>query len=119
MQKKTAAGNTTMPRRINARIVLVTCASRQEAQKIAKVVVTAKLAACVNILSAPIESVYRWKGKVDTAKEFLLVMKTTSNKLPKLEKEVTRLHSYDVPEFLVLPVTGGSKAYLDWLLKSV
>lgn len=108
-----------MARDTNARIVLVTCGSRQEARKIANAVVTAKLAACVNVVSNPMESVYRWKGKVETAKEFLLMMKTTAGKLPKLQKEVKRLHSYDVPEFLVLPVADGSKAYLDWLFASV
>ena len=108
-----------MARKMDARIVLVTCASRPEARKIANAVVTAKLAACVNILSAPVESVYRWKGKVETANEFLLMMKTTTRRLRALEKEVVRLHSYDVPEFLLLPVAAGSPAYLKWLHESV
>jgi periplasmic divalent cation tolerance protein len=108
-----------MARKPNAKIVLVTCGSRPEARKIARAVVGAKLAACVNVLSAPVESVYRWKGKVETAKEFLLVIKTTTRKLTQLEKEVARLHSYEVPEFLVLSVADGSKAYLKWLKESV
>lgn len=102
-----------------ARIVLVTCSGRQEARKIAKVVVGARLAACVNVILAPVESVYRWQGKVENAKEFLLVMKTTGGRLGALQKEVTRLHTYEVPEFLVLDVTGGSSNYLRWLHKSV
>jgi periplasmic divalent cation tolerance protein len=77
------------------------------------------MAACVNVLSTPVLSVYRWKGRVESTKEFLLVIKTTAGRLPKLEKEVARLHSYEVPEFLVLDVAGGSNAYLRWLCESV
>jgi len=108
-----------MVRETNAKIVLVTCGSRQEARRIASAVVGARMAACVNVMSTPVESVYRWEGKVESAKEFLLVIKTTAGRLPKLEKEVVRLHSYDVPEFLVLNVAGGSNAYLRWLRESV
>lgn len=108
-----------MVRETNVKIVLVTCGSRSEARKLARAVVGASMAACVNVISAPVESVYRWKGKVEFAKEFLLVMKTTVGRLPKLEKEVARLHSYEVPEFLVLNVAAGSLAYLKWLRKSV
>jgi len=98
-----------------ARIVLVTCGSRREARQIAQALVGARLAACVNVLSAPVESVYRWKGKVEGAKEFLLVIKTTAEQLDALQNEVARLHSYEVPEFLVLGVAGGSARYLEWL----
>jgi len=108
-----------MARETKARIVLVTCASRQEARKIAKEVVGAKLAACVNVISASLESIYRWKGKVETATEFLLVIKTTTGRLGALEKKVVRLHSYDLPEFLVLNVAGGSRAYLKWLAEMI
>ena len=104
-----------MARKTEARIVQVTCGSRTEGRKIAKSVVGKHLAACVNVVSVPVESVYRWKGKVETAKEFLMVIKTTTRKLKALETEVSRLHSYDVPEFLVLGVTGGSNKYLAWL----
>jgi periplasmic divalent cation tolerance protein len=97
------------------RIVLVTCGSRREARKIAQAVVGARLAACVNVISAPVESIYRWKGKVEAAKEFLLVIKTTVKRLDALQNEVVRLHSYEVPEFLVLGVAGGSALYLKWL----
>ncbi len=100
----------------NARIVLVTCGTLAEGRKIARAVVAKRLAACVNVISVPVESVYRWKGKIESAKEFLLVIKTTARRLKELEKEITRLHRYDVPEFLVLRVDGGSKAYLEWLL---
>ncbi len=101
------------------RVVLVTCGSLKEARKIATGVVEARLAACVNIGTAAVESVYRWKGKVETAREFLLVMKTTVARVGALEKEVKRLHGYDVPEFVVLEVAGGSKEYLRWVEESV
>jgi periplasmic divalent cation tolerance protein len=100
-------------------IVLVTCGSLQEARKIARSVVEKKLAACVNISTAPVESVYRWKGKVETAKEHLLIIKTSKTRLKELEREVSRLHSYETPEFVVLQVAGGPTAYLRWLAKSV
>lgn len=97
------------------RVVLVTCASTKEARKIATGVVEKRLAACVNIATAPVESVYRWKGKIETAREFLLIVKTTANRLAQLEKEVQRLHSYDVPEIVVLELAAGSKQYLEWV----
>lgn len=102
-----------------ARAVLVTCGSLPEARRIARRVVAARLAACVNIVGAPVESIYRWKGKVEKAREFLLLMKTTAPRLAALEREVQRLHSYDVPEFIALPVTAGSRAYLRWLAGTV
>jgi periplasmic divalent cation tolerance protein len=101
------------------RVVLVTCGSLKEARKIARGMVDAKLAACVNIGTAPVESIYRWKGKVETGREFLLVIKTTASRLSALEKEVKRLHSYDVPEFVVLEIAAGSREYLQWLAGSV
>ncbi|HUL35991.1 MAG TPA: divalent-cation tolerance protein CutA [Candidatus Eisenbacteria bacterium] len=101
------------------RIVLVTCASLPEAKKIAHAVVRKHLAACVNIHTAPIESIYRWKGKVETAREHLLLIKTTTRRLKALEREVLRLHSYDTPEFISLPISSGSRAYLRWLSSSL
>jgi periplasmic divalent cation tolerance protein len=100
------------------RVVLVTCKSVKEARKIASGVVGARLAASVNIGMSPVESVYRWKGKIETAREFLLVMKTTAVHLAALEKEVKRLHGYEVPEFVVLEIAGGSKEYLQWVEES-
>jgi periplasmic divalent cation tolerance protein len=101
------------------RAVLVTCGSLQEARKIARGVVGKRLAACVNIGTAAVESVYRWKWKVETGREFLLVMKTTQARLKALEEEVKRLHSYEVPEFVVLSITAGSKEYLRWIEECV
>ena len=96
------------------RIVLVTCGSIQEARKIARLVVQKKLAACANIVPA-IESVYRWKGKVERAREVLMVIKTAAAQVRQLEREVKRAHSYDIPEFIVLPIVSGSSEYLDWI----
>jgi periplasmic divalent cation tolerance protein len=103
----------------NKRIVLVTCPSVALARKIARAVVEKRLAACVNIILSPVESLYTWKGKVGRAREHLLVMKTTAKRLAELEGEVKRLHSYEVPEFIALPITEGSKKYLSWLEESV
>jgi periplasmic divalent cation tolerance protein len=100
------------------RIVLVTCASIAEARSIGRSVVEKKLAACANIVPR-VESIYRWKGKVERAQEVLVVMKTTAKRLSELEREVKRAHSYEVPEFIVLPVVAGSHEYLQWLGESV
>ncbi len=99
----------------NKRIVLVTCPSVALARKIARAAVGKRLAACVNTMLSPVESVYTWKGKVERVREYLLVMKTTAKRLAELEREVKRLHSYDVPEFIAVPITEGLKGYLSWL----
>jgi periplasmic divalent cation tolerance protein len=103
----------------NYRLVFVTCANHMQAKLIARSVVEKRLAACVNILRSPIECHYRWKGKVEKARELLLLIKTTARKLGDLEREVKHLHSYDVPEFIALPIIAGSKDYLAWLHDSV
>jgi periplasmic divalent cation tolerance protein len=102
-----------------SRVVLVTCGTLPEARRIARAAVEAKLAACVNVVLNPVESIYRWKGKVEVSREYLLVLKSTARRLPELERLVRRTHSYDVPEFLVLPVVAGSREYLRWLIESV
>jgi periplasmic divalent cation tolerance protein len=105
-----------MAKGTSARMVLLTCGSLSEGRKIARAVVTKRLAACVNVISTSVESIYRWKGKVEQAREFLLIVKTTARRLKELEKEITRLHSYEVPEFLAIEVGSGSKKYVDWLI---
>lgn len=104
---------------VNARAVLVTCPSLALARKIARAVVQKRLAACVNVVRSPIESFYTWKGKLESAREHLLIIKTTAKRLSQLEGEVKRLHSYDVPEFIVLSIVGGSSDYLSWVIESV
>ena len=95
-------------------IVLCTCADREEAERIAHRLVEQHLAACVNILPG-VHSVYRWQGAVESATEVLLLIKTSSARNQEVQSTVASLHSYEVPEFLVLPVLGGSNAYLAWL----
>jgi periplasmic divalent cation tolerance protein len=107
-----------MARKVNAKLVLVMCGSRVEARKIAHAVVQRRLAACVNVISSPVESIYRWNGKVESAKEFLLVIKTASRAQKQLEQMIARLHSYEVPEFLVIQVDSGSEQYLNWLIEN-
>jgi periplasmic divalent cation tolerance protein len=100
-------------------VVLVTCGSRAEARRIARNVVARRLAACANLLESPVQSVYRWKGKVEEAREFLLLIKTSERRLAPLRAEVEKLHSYDVPEFIALPIAAGSPKYLKWLADCV
>jgi periplasmic divalent cation tolerance protein len=100
-------------------VVLVTCGSAGEAKRIARALVGQRLAACANILRAPIESVYRWKGKIESAREFLLIVKTSRKRFPALQKEVRRLHTYDVPEIIALPIASGVRRYLAWISESV
>jgi periplasmic divalent cation tolerance protein len=96
-------------------VVLVTCGSRGEARKISRMVVETRLAACANVSGAAVESVYRWKRKVETAKEFLVLMKTTRRAFPRLQKAILEAHSYDVPEIIALPIVEGETKYLDWI----
>lgn len=96
-------------------VVLVTCGGAAEASRIARAVVEARLAACVNIFPGAVTSIYRWKGKVESARERLLLIKTSRRKLPKLQAAVLKLHSYEVPEFIALPIVAGSRAYLEWM----
>src|ERR1700730_18268331 len=107
-----------MPER-QSRVVLVTCGTLPEGRRIARAAVAAKVAAFVNIGISPVESIYSWKGKVEVSREYLLVMKSTARCLPELERMVRSMHSYDVPDFLVLPVVSGSREYLRWLVESV
>ena len=100
-------------------VVLVTCGSAKEAQRIARALVEARLAACGNILEAPVRSIYRWKGKIESAREYLLIIKTSRRRFAALRNTVKELHSYDVPEIIALPVAAGSTAYLNWIATSV
>jgi periplasmic divalent cation tolerance protein len=95
-------------------VVFITSPNLKESRKIARVLVEAKLAACVNICS-PVQSVYRWKGKVEQAREYLLVVKSNRELFPKLQAAVSTLHSYKIPEIICLPIVDGSLQYLQWL----
>ncbi|HTV60240.1 MAG TPA: divalent-cation tolerance protein CutA [Verrucomicrobiae bacterium] len=97
------------------RVVLVTCSSAKEARKIGRTMVEMRLAACANIVSAPVQSTYRWKGKIEEAREYLLVLKTTTRRFGQLREAVLKLHSYDLPEIIALPIVEGARAYLQWI----
>jgi len=100
------------------RIVLSTAGSEEEARKIAQTLVERRLAACVNIVG-PIHSVYRWKGVVESAPEHLLIIKTTSEAFPRVRDAIGEMHSYELPECVMLPIEAGSEEYLKWIGESV
>ena len=95
-------------------VILVTASSEEEAKKIAQSLVEKRLAACVNIIK-DVQSVFRWKGKISDEKELLLIIKTRKKLYKNVEEEVKRLHSYEVPEVIALPIISGSKDYLYWI----
>jgi periplasmic divalent cation tolerance protein len=95
-------------------IVMVTTASKEEAETIAQRLLEAKLIACANIIG-PVHSRFLWSGKIDSAKEYLVFMKSRRDLFEKLSDSVKALHSYEVPEIIAFPIVAGSKAYLDWL----
>jgi periplasmic divalent cation tolerance protein len=99
-------------------LILTTAGNESEARKIAGELVERKLAACVNIVPR-IHSVYRWENKVETAEEYLLLIKTSNLHAQEVEAAVCALHSYDLPEVVVIRIAGGSKAYLNWITQSV
>ena len=95
-------------------IVLVTTATKEEAEKIVQHLLNKKLIACGNIVGS-VTSFFRWSGKIERAEEYLALMKSRKDLFAKLSEAVKAMHSYEVPEILALPVVEGSKAYLDWL----
>jgi periplasmic divalent cation tolerance protein len=95
-------------------IVLSTCSSREEADRIARGLVEERLAACVNIVSG-VSSVYRWQGAVQEDAEVLLIIKSRRDLLARLNERLAAMHTYEVPEAIAIPVVDGSEAYLDWL----
>ena len=97
-------------------VVLITAPHREEAVRLADMLVGAHLAACVQILPE-MESVYHWQGKIERQPEILLIAKTTRSKFDELETQIRALHSYDTPEIVALPIVAGSQPYLDWLIK--
>jgi len=100
------------------RIVLVTCKSTAEARRIGRVLVESRLAACANVLRTPIESIYRWRGNVERAREVLLILKTTRARFRALQDAVRKAHSYEVPEIIGMPIAEGLPAYLNWIADS-
>ena len=99
-------------------IALCTCPDAETGQKIANALVTERLAACVNRI-AGVQSTYVWKGELQNDTEVLLVIKTTTEKLATVEARVKELHPYEVPEFIAIPVSGGSREYMEWVRESL
>ncbi len=95
-------------------MVWVTVPNRVTARRVAKAVLSAKAAACVNIVPG-VESQYWWKGRIETGRELLLLMKTTQHRLKTLEQLVREVHPFETPEFVVTALKAGSELYLDWI----
>jgi periplasmic divalent cation tolerance protein len=95
-------------------LVLTTCDSERQAEKLARHLVDRRVAACVNVLPKA-RSIYRWKEKVEEAAEWLLIIKSRRDLFDALRAEVQKLHTYEIPELIALPVVDGSEAYLAWL----
>src|SRR5215475_1742082 len=95
-------------------VVMTTCDSEQQATDLARHLVEARMAACVNILPKA-RSIYRWKDQVETADEWLLIIKSRRDLIASLKVEIAKIHTYEVPELIAFPIVEGSEAYLDWL----
>jgi periplasmic divalent cation tolerance protein len=95
-------------------VVLITTSSEEESHKIAELLVNEKKAACVNIVPR-VDSLFWWKGKLNSARESLLLVKTKASLFPQIVEMVKRMHSYEVPEIIALPIITGSEDYLKWL----
>ena len=102
----------------NCILIMVTCASKEEARKISGRLLVKRLVACANILPK-IESKFWWKGKLDGAAELLVTMKTVRSNFKKIEAEIKRVHSYEVPEIIAVPIVAGSRDYLDWISRAI
>ncbi len=101
----------------NEIVVFITAPNEDEAAEIAKALVKSKLAACVNIIRG-VRSIYSWQGNLEDDSEVLMIVKTQKKLLGSLTEKVKELHSYDLPEIIALPITGGSEDYLKWLRES-
>lgn len=99
-------------------LVFCTCENQAEARRIARTIVDERLAACANMIGG-VQSIYRWKGEVSEAEEVQVLIKTTTECYPALEKRIAELHSYDTPEIFAIPITAGSEKYLRWLQEQV
>jgi periplasmic divalent cation tolerance protein len=98
-------------------LILTTAGSADECKKIAHALVERRLASCVNIIPK-IESVYRWKEQVESAEEWLLLLKTRKDAFERVRAAIEELHSYELPECIMLEIAEGDQRYLDWLAKN-
>jgi periplasmic divalent cation tolerance protein len=99
-------------------LALTTLGSEEDASKLARALVERRVAACVNV-SGPVRSFYPWKGKLEDDREYLLLMKTRTDRFPELEAALDELHPYEVPELVAMPIERGSAAYLGWIDENV
>jgi periplasmic divalent cation tolerance protein len=99
---------------MDAYLVISNLPDRESAEKLAHALIDQRLAACINILS-PCRSVFRWKGKVEDAEEFPMLIKTTRERYPALERAIRAGHPYELPEIIAVPLAAGLPAYLDWV----
>jgi periplasmic divalent cation tolerance protein len=95
-------------------VILTTCAVESDAERMARALIDGRLAACVNVVPG-VRSFYRWEGETQCGQEFLLIVKTSRALFEALRAEMEKLHPYEVPELLALPVVAGSETYLTWL----
>ncbi len=95
-------------------VVLTTCETEEEASTIARTLVEKRLAACVNIMPS-VKSIYRWKDKIEDASEILLIIKSRRDLFDALRTEISKIHSYELPELIAIPIVDGSESYLTWL----
>lgn len=102
----------------DARIVLTTVGLHQRAEELARTLVERRLAACVNVIG-PIRSIYRWEGVVENEQEYLLLIKTTADRTADLAAAFAELHPYELPECVEVEISGGSAAYLSWVMQQV
>jgi periplasmic divalent cation tolerance protein len=99
-------------------LVLSNCGSEEEARRVARALVEARVAACVNII-AGVHSVYHWEGAIQEASEWMLIIKSTRALFDSLAAELRRIHSYQVPEVLAIPVVDGDQDYLAWIDREI
>ena len=100
------------------KIVLTTAGSHDEARRLAHALVQRRQAACVNLVG-PVESLYRWKAEVETAQEWLLLIKTTAAMFDEVQATIRELHSYELPECVQVPIEAGTEEYLNWIGENV
>ena len=98
-------------------MLYITFPDEKEAEKIGRIIIKEKLAACCNIISNNVTSIYYWKGEINSDKETVMIAKTTENKVKKLTDRIKKLHLYDIPCIVTLPINDGNQDFIDWIRK--
>ena len=99
-------------------VILTTAANEEEAHSIAELLLNQRTAACINVVPG-VDSLFWWQGKLDSAKESILVIKTRASLVPEIVEIVKKVHSYEIPEIIALPITSGNADYLEWIDSNV